>query len=134
MKKTYTGSCHCGAIHFEADIDLSEGTGRCNCSMCRKTRNWSAQIKPDAFRLLKGEGDLSSYQFGSNSCDHLFCKHCGIRSFGRGYVEEIGGAYVSVAVMSLDGLSDEELAALPVKYMDGRGNNWWNPPAVTGYM
>ena len=55
-------------------------------------------------------------------------------SFGHGYVEEIGGAYYSVSIASIDDLTPAEMAALPVQYMDGAGNNWWNPPEVTAHM
>lgn len=46
MKPTYSGSCHCGAVRFEATLDLSEGTSRSNCSICAKLRYWMTFV-PD---------------------------------------------------------------------------------------
>lgn len=133
MKKTYHGSCHCGRVRYEADIDLAAGTGRCNCSMCGKRRAWNAIVKPQDFRLLSGKDDLSDYQFGGKQGHHRFCRTCGLASFGEGYVEAIGGAFVSINVACLD-ISPEELAKLPIQYMDGRHDNWFQPPKVTSYL
>lgn len=134
MEKTYHGSCHCGAVKIEARIDLAQGTSKCNCSMCTKMRNWSVSVKPAAFKLLSGEADLSDYQFSSHSIHHLFCKHCGMRPFGHGSLEQLGGEFYTVALACLDDIDPQELIDAPVKYCDGLHNNWWNSPAEVRHL
>lgn len=119
--KRYRGSCHCGAVTFEADLDLSKGTSRCNCSICTKTQTWGAMCRPEDFRLLSGEDALGDYQWGTKTGHHLFCKHCGVRPFGRGAGEWAGGEYVSINLHCLD---DLDPTGLVIHYLDGRANTW----------
>ena len=134
MLKTYRGSCHCGAVKFEADIDLAQGTNKCNCTVCTKTRNWNVIIKPGAFRLIAGEDAMSDYRFGSKQGAHLFCKTCGVRTFERGHIKEIGGDYVSIKLASLDDVDPKDLIEASVRYANGRDNKWWEPPAETRHL
>jgi hypothetical protein len=132
--ETYHGSCHCGAVRFEVDLDLAAGGARCNCSFCSKIRNWSAAVKPEAFRLLSDPAALGDYRFNTNAIHHRFCSTCGVHAFGDGEVEAIGGAFVAVSLACLDDADVTALAESPVAYADGRNDNWWNPPAETRHL
>ncbi len=133
MRRTYTGSCHCGAVRFEADIDLAAETSRCNCSICLKARFWKAIVMPDAFRLLRGEDSLADYRFGSRRIGHHFCRQCGIKPFGQGRLDGLGEFY-AVNLACLDDTSDAELAAAPIAYENGRQGDWHSPPRETRHL
>ena len=126
MLKTCHGSCHCGAVRFEADIDFAQSTYRCNCSICRRTRFWPAVVKPEGFRLLSGEAELTQYVFNTRKNHHYFCRRCGVRAFGVGTETPIGKMY-GVNLGCLDDVSEEELARLAITYVDGRNDRFAAP-------
>jgi hypothetical protein len=133
MKQTYVGGCHCGAVRYEADIDLAQGTVKCNCSICSKARAWLAAVDSQSFRLVSGADALSEYQFGAQRIRHLFCKHCGIKSFARGRGPD-SQEFIAVMVSCLDNVSDAELAALSVMTINGRNDDFGSSPAETRHL
>ncbi|HVE49861.1 MAG TPA: GFA family protein [Casimicrobiaceae bacterium] len=129
MPETYRGSCHCRAVQFEAELDLTQNTYRCNCSICRRTRFWAAVAKFEGFRLLAGEDQLTKYTFGSNKNEHYFCRHCGVRAFGIGNDTPIG-KMIGVNVGCLEALTDEDLSKLAITYVDGLHDRMQAPEFV----
>jgi hypothetical protein len=53
----------------------------CDCSICRMTGFLHLVLPRSRFRIVCGEDALSEYRFGTGTARHLFCRHCGIRSF-----------------------------------------------------
>ena len=133
MKKTYRGSCHCGAVRFEADIDLAQPTYRCNCSVCRRNRFWPAIVMPADFRLLAGEGAMTQYLFNSKRNQHWFCTTCGVRAFGIGHDTPVGTMY-GVNLGCLEDVSEEELSRVPITRVDGLHDRWDRAPEFTSHL
>jgi hypothetical protein len=123
--KKFHGSCGCGRVTYEVELDLAKGTTKCNCTFCWKRRWWSAKVEPSGFRSIAGHDQITNG----------FCKHCGVRPYGKVEKAEWNdGEYWSINVACLDDLDPAELATAPVMYCDGRADNWWNPPAETRHL
>ena len=133
MHKTYRGRCHCGAVTFEAELDLTQSTYRCNCSICRRTRFWPAVAREGDFRLLSGESELTQYLFNTRKNQHYFCKHCGVRAFGIGTDTPIG-RMVGVNLGCLEDVTEEALSGLQITYVDGRSDRWQSSPEFFAHL
>ena len=149
MKRIYHGSCHCGAVRFDCQLDLAPperrskpdlpgiwwtSSFRCNCSWCLKTRFWKGFVPAGEFRLLMGEDALSDYRFGERIIRHSFCRHCGVHPFASASFEQMGGDFYAVNIACLDDVPSEELARIPILYEDGQNDRWDQPPADTRHL
>ena len=110
------GGCHCKAVRFEAEVPREVEILDCNCSICAATGFRHLMVPHARFRLLSGEGALTSYRFGTGTANHLFCSICGIKSF---YQPRSHPEAWSVNLNALDGASR---LVVTVKAFDGR--NW----------
>ena len=114
--KTYCGSCHCGKVKFQVDLDLSQPLMTCNCSICSRTGSVMAFVPKDRFHLLSGGDVLTDYQFNTKNVHHVFCSTCGVRSFAEG-ADRQGNVMCMVNARCLEGV---DLKALTIKEHDGR--------------
>ena len=66
-------NCHCGTVELEVETDL-ENIKQCNCSICKRKNAKMNLIPKDAIRIIKGEDNLSTYQFNTMKAEHFFAK------------------------------------------------------------
>jgi len=109
---THRGGCHCGAVAFEVDAPARVTVSECNCSMCRMTGFLHLIVPRTRFRLLRGAEALSEYRFNTGAAQHLFCGHCGVKSF---YVPRSNPDGYSVNLRCLD---QSTLAAVTIEPFD----------------
>jgi hypothetical protein len=114
IMQTYKGGCHCGKVRYEVDMVLDK-VCKCNCSHCAIKGFLLAFVPAAQFRLLSGEEDLTEYRFNKKAIQHLFCKHCGVQSFGKGDGPQ--GATVMINARCLEGVDAD---ALPSFNVDGK--------------
>jgi hypothetical protein len=112
----YTGSCHCGAVRYTVEVDLSQPVISCNCSMCGRSGALLAFAPIEKFHLEQGSDSLTDYQFNKHVIHHTFCKVCGIKSFSRG----VGPGGQQMAAINVRCLEGVEPSQLPIKEFDGR--------------
>lgn len=75
----HLASCHCGAVQFEVQLtDELNTIRRCSCSYCSMRGAIAVSAQLDGIHFLKGESDLTLYQFNTKAAKHYFCSICGI--------------------------------------------------------
>ncbi|QXP82881.1 GFA family protein [Methylococcus sp. Mc7] len=122
----HRGGCHCGAVAFEVTAWRDLVVQECNCSICGMTGFQHLIVPASRFKLLRGEDALVSYSFNTGVARHLFCGHCGIKSF---YVPRSNPDGYSVNVRCLD---PSTVGRLTVEPFDGR--NWEASAAALAHL
>lgn len=110
--QTFKGSCHCGQVSYQVEMDLDKVID-CNCSHCHKKGLVLVFVDKEKFNLLQGEGVLTEYLFNKKSIRHLFCKHCGVESFAEGI------AFPKMAV-NIRCVEDIDLSTLTITHYNGK--------------
>lgn len=111
----YSGGCHCGNVRYHVETEIQQLLS-CNCSICHKKGALLLFAPESAFTLTTSPDALSDYQFNKKNIHHLFCKTCGIHSFGKGTMPD-GTAMVAINAQCLD---EVDIKQFPVHSYNGK--------------
>jgi hypothetical protein len=108
-------TCHCGAV--ELRVDLSDGletARRCDCSFCRRRGAAAVSVPLYGLHIVRGEENLTLYQWGTMTARHYFCKTCGIYTHHR---RRSNPNEYGVNLGALEGVNPRDLGDIP--WVDG---------------
>lgn len=81
--RLWRAQCHCGTVRFVFDGPDTLDVTDCNCSLCAMTGYEHIFVGQADLRFISGENALTSYRFGTQTAEHLFCQTCGIKPLYR---------------------------------------------------
>ncbi len=115
LSQPHNAACHCGAVQFR--VRLTDGFNtvrRCTCSYCRMRGAVAATAGLSDIEFVRGEDNLTLYEFNTRTAKHYFCKTCGVYTHHqrRSNPEQLG-----INVACLEGVSPFDFAEVVV--MDG---------------
>lgn len=109
---TYKGSCHCGKIRFEVDLELDH-VRVCDCSICRKRGALNHRVEDSQLRISTPPEELCVYEWHTRTAKDYFCPVCGILPFRRPRDTD---KIWAVNIRCLDGV---DLDSVPIKQIFG---------------
>lgn len=105
MPRPYQLSCHCRALRWEVDAELT-GLHVCNCSTCARHGFLHWKVPWSAVRLITEGRPLSTYVWRDLHGGHDFCPTCGTPIVRTGYPGERisvnAGCLVGIDIFELD--------------------------------
>jgi hypothetical protein len=116
----YRGSCHCGAVQFEIDTEITELT-MCDCSLCSKKNALMCTAHESRFKLLAGEDKLALYTWNTGAARHYFCSVCGIYPFHK---KRSMPDHYGINVRCLEGFDP---STVPLRQADGKTMSMVDP-------
>ena len=113
MTETRKGTCHCGAVEFQVELEGGlQDLRRCSCSLCRRKGAIMACVPLDKLKIVQGKDKLSLYQWNTKTAKHYFCSICGIYTHHqrRSNPKEFG-----FNVACIEGVDPLALGKVPVR-------------------
>lgn len=114
-----TGECHCGAVAYRIDAELTD-VFICHCSLCRRSTGSGGiavvVVDKNAFAWTRGEDEVRTWVKPGHDWATSFCRHCGSTLPG---VNDEARMYVPVGTLTSGG---EKLAVAHHIHVSSKAN------------